>query len=301
MTTADKTRSIGLIGLGLLGNAIASRLLERGWSLVGFDLDEAARQEFARLGGESTENALAIASRCPIVILCLPDANVSQQVLGEILPAMDASCATVIDTTTGAPTTMAENFEMAAERQVGYLDTCVGGSSVQMRRGNAVLYVGGPDELFQRCEPILRDLGRNIFPSPNPGDGARMKLVTNLVLGLNRAVLAEGLFFAQTLGLELNATVEMLHAGPAHSRALEAKGEKMVTGDFTPQARLSQHRKDVELIFDALATSSVRLPFSTMHVKMLRLCEKFGWGELDNSAIVRGYFSEIFGSVLEQS
>ena len=116
-----------------------------------------------------------------------------------------------------------------------------------------------------------------------------MKLVVNLVLGLNRAALAEGLSLADGLGLEGGLALECLQAGPAWSRAMDDKGQKMLEQDFAPQARLSQHLKDVRLILDSGRETSTRLPLSDVHCRLLESVETAGFGDEDNSAILRAY------------
>jgi 3-hydroxyisobutyrate dehydrogenase-like beta-hydroxyacid dehydrogenase len=116
-----------------------------------------------------------------------------------------------------------------------------------------------------------------------------MKLVVNLVLGLNRAVLAEGLSFARACGLDGKAALNVLRAGAAYSRVMDTKGEKMLAGEFVPEARLSQHHKDVYLILDAARKSGIELPLSRVHERLLSEAEGIGCGDLDNSAIIRAY------------
>jgi 3-hydroxyisobutyrate dehydrogenase-like beta-hydroxyacid dehydrogenase len=114
-----------------------------------------------------------------------------------------------------------------------------------------------------------------------------MKLVTNLVLGLNRAVLAEGLALAAALKLDLSATLAIMRRGPAYSRAMDTKGDKMIRGDFTPEARLSQHLKDVRLIIEAGEAGGLPMPLSKVHRGVLEQAEASGFGGQDNSAIIR--------------
>ena len=111
-----------------------------------------------------------------------------------------------------------------------------------------------------------------------------MKLVTNLVLGLNRAALAEGLVFAQQLDLDLTQALDVMRRSMAYSRIMDTKGEKMITQDFTPQAKLSQHLKDVRLM---LAASSIPLPLSETHRQLLEKAEALGFGDADNSAVIK--------------
>ena len=113
-----------------------------------------------------------------------------------------------------------------------------------------------------------------------------MKLVTNLVLGLNRAALAEGLAFGRALGLPGEQTLAILRESMAYSRIMDAKGQKMLRRNFKPQARLSQHLKDVRLMLSAAAVAGARLPLSETHRRLLERAESAGFGHLDNSAII---------------
>jgi 3-hydroxyisobutyrate dehydrogenase-like beta-hydroxyacid dehydrogenase len=113
-----------------------------------------------------------------------------------------------------------------------------------------------------------------------------MKLVTNLVLGLNRAALAEGLAFAESLGLDAAASLRVLRSSAAYSRVMDTKGEKMVQGEYTPQARLSQHLKDVRLIRAAGTSAGAELPLSAAHKALLERAVEMGLGDLDNSAVI---------------
>ena len=116
-----------------------------------------------------------------------------------------------------------------------------------------------------------------------------MKLVSNLVLGLNRAALAEGLVFAQAIGLDAEAALDVLMNTMAHSRIMDTKGRKMVEGDFRTQARLSQHLKDIRLILAAAAAAGQALPLSEVHSRLLEAAEAAGFGDADNSAVIRAF------------
>lgn len=116
-----------------------------------------------------------------------------------------------------------------------------------------------------------------------------MKLVLNLALGLNRAVLAEALAFASRSGLAAEQALEVLRAGPAYSAVMGDKGRKMLEGDFEPEARLSQHLKDVRLILDSGRRCGAKLPLSEAHARLLEEAEAAGFGGADNSAILKIY------------
>ena len=110
--------------------------------------------------------------------------------------------------------------------------------------------VGGDAESFAASSDIFESIGQRTFHTGAAGTGAKMKLVTNLVLGLNRAALAEGLAFAGSFGLDLGLALAVMRGSAAYSRIMDTKGERMIHGDFAPDARLSQHLKDVRLIVD---------------------------------------------------
>ena len=121
------------------------------------------------------------------------------------------------------------------------------------------------------------------------GSGIRMKLVFNLVLGLNRAVLAESLAFASRYGLSSRQALEILKVGPSYSRVMDTKGPKMLRRDFEPEARLSQHLKDVRLILAAGESCGAKLPLSELHSRLLADAERLGFGAADNSAIFESF------------
>lgn len=278
--------NVGLIGVGLMGLAMARRWRRAGRGVLGYDIDAGKVRELAALGGEAAESALAVSAACEFVVLSLPDASVGARVLREIQSGLKPG-QIVIDTTTGDPEEMAKLGEALGAMDVGYLDACVSGSSALVAEGKATVMAGGPPETFARCEPIFGAFARRAFLVGGWGAGARMKLVTNLVLGLNRAALAEGLAFARALGFDLDATLEILRESPAHSRMLDLKGEKMAKGEFAPQARLAQHRKDVDLILLSAKQAGLELPLSAAHRMVLGLAEEMGLGDFDNSAIIR--------------
>ncbi|MCX6625633.1 MAG: NAD(P)-dependent oxidoreductase [Acidobacteria bacterium] len=269
--------AIGIIGLGLLGSAISRRLLAAGFAVSGYDIHPTRCQELAQAGGRPAANAAELAARSQYILLSLPTSDIAAAVLSEIAPA-----ATVIDTTTGSP----DQMESFATRGFPYLDATVAGSSLQVEQGEAVVMCGGDAATFESCRPIFKAFAREAFYCGPSGSGARMKLAVNLVLGLNRAVLAEGLVFAEALGLDPATTLTILKAGPAYSRAMDTKGRKMLDRDFTPEARLAQHHKDVRLILEEAAHARLPLPLSSLHDELLEQAEAAGYADWDNSAII---------------
>jgi 3-hydroxyisobutyrate dehydrogenase-like beta-hydroxyacid dehydrogenase len=279
---------IGVIGLGLLGSAIVERLLRSGFEVCGFDIDDQRRANGRGLGARVIDSAPAVARQCSRILLSLPNSNIVGGVIDEILPHLRRG-AIVLDTTTGDPEQSATFAEQLARHATTYLEANVGGSSQQVRNADAIVICGGDRTAYAACTDVFGAFSRQSFYMGNAGCGNRMKLVMNLVLGLHRAVLAEGLAFAQANGIDPQSALEVLKAGPAYSRAMDTKGEKMVTRDFSAQARLSQHLKDVRLILEVGERCAAVLPLSTVHCELLRKLENAGFGSEDNSAVIRAF------------
>ncbi|MBM3460348.1 MAG: NAD(P)-dependent oxidoreductase, partial [Armatimonadetes bacterium] len=238
---------VGLIGLGLLGSALADRWLRAGIPVVGYDLLPERRAALEAAGGAAGASSADVARRCPRVALSLLTSAQAAGVVAE-LEAVLPPGSRVVDTTTGAPEEMEALGRRLAARGVGYLDATVAGSSAEVRRGEVLVLAGGEPDDFAACRDLFTAFARQAFHLGPCGAGARMKLVFNLALGLHRAVLGEALGFAARIGIDPETALAILQQGAAASRVMETKGEKMVRQEFSVQARLSQHRKDVELI-----------------------------------------------------
>jgi 3-hydroxyisobutyrate dehydrogenase-like beta-hydroxyacid dehydrogenase len=280
---------VGMIGLGLLGGALAERLIGSGHEVIGFDLSAERRDELAARGGSPVPSAVEVARESDVLLFSLPDTGVVASVLEEIGPALRAG-QLVVDTTTGDPSDSAALGAKLAQRGVVFVDATVAGSSVQARAGQAIILAGGTGAAFAACQELFAVIGSRAFHVGPWGAGAKMKLVVNLALGLNRAVLAEALSLAVGLELDERRALEILKASPAYSTVMDIKGEKMIAREYSPQARLSQHLKDVRLILAAAARTATDLPLSSLHQQLLERAETAGLGQLDNSAI-----REVFG------
>ena len=282
---------IGLIGAGLLGSALAERMLANGCSLKSFDVSLARCEWLRSIEAEVALSAAEVFRDCEIIVLCLPDSAMVRGVIAECVSALRGG-QTVIDATTGDPADADHLAAELAERGIGYVAATVVGSSEQVRRGEAVVLVGAEQISAELAGPIVATWSERRFELDSPGASARLKLVVNLVLGLNRAVLAEGLALAAACGIELEKALSVLQATPAYSTVMDAKGPKMIGRDYTPQARLAQHLKDVRLIRELAARHSAVIPLSDVHERMLERACELGFAEADNAAILEAFTPE---------
>jgi 3-hydroxyisobutyrate dehydrogenase-like beta-hydroxyacid dehydrogenase len=282
------SRTIGMVGLGLLGGALAERFLGAGFSVVGVDLDPGRCQALGDWGGQPVASAREVVRSCDRLVLSLPDTPVVEAILLEIAPELRDGLR-IVDTTTGDPERTAALGIELSRQGVHYLDATVSGSSEQVRAAEAIVMVGGDPAACTACADLFACFAREWYHVGPCGSGATMKLVVNLVLGLNRAALAEGLAFARACGLNMPETLRVLQAGAAYSRVMDTKGRKMIEHDFQPQARLSQHRKDVRLILATAERMGAKVPLSALHFDLLGLVEAAGGGREDNSAVIRAF------------
>jgi len=149
------------------------------------------------------------------------------------------------------------------------------------------MLLGGNAATVQKRAALLDAMAARRIHVGAAGMGARAKLATNLVLGLNRAALAEGIVFAEKLGIPPATFLDLVLATPARSDAALAKGERMVRGDFAPQSRVRQHLKDLQLMLTSAHAAGQRLPLTETHAALLGAAVDAGDGELDNAAIIR--------------
>jgi len=284
-----ETGQIGVIGLGLVGTALADILLAKGVDLIGFDIDAQRCSLLQEQGVAIADNPKHIASLADRVILSLPDSAVVDQVLSRsdgILKS-DTLPTFCIDTTTGDPNDSVRFARLCADRDMAYLDATISGSSRQIAARAAVFMVGGDEAAFAACQSLLDALSDKVFYLGPSGSGSNAKLASNLILGLNRLALAEGLVLAEKLGLDLERFLDLVKQTPAYSRAMDVKGRKMIDQDFAPDSRIRQHLKDVRLILEHAERHGQELPVSAVHLGILEKALAAGDGDLDNAAVIR--------------
>lgn len=278
--------AVGLVGIGLLGQALARRLLGAGFEVVGFDVDPAKTAALAALGGGPASSVAELARRCDAVVLAvLSTDQVEQVVEEELLPARREG-AIVLCASTCDPDRISVLGAQAVARGLRFLETPVSGSSGQVARGEGVGLIGGDPRTAAAVAPILRAMFPRYFHIGKCGDGGRAKLAVNLILGLNRLALAEGLVFAERLGLDGRAFLEVARSSAAYSQVMDVKGAKMVRREYAAEGRITQHLKDVELMRAQAGRAGQQLPLLAVHFDVLMACVRAGEGEADNSIVV---------------
>jgi 3-hydroxyisobutyrate dehydrogenase-like beta-hydroxyacid dehydrogenase len=283
MTTA---RQIGIAGLGLLGSALSARLVGAGFDPKGYDIDAAKTAALAAAGGVAA--SLDEVARCDVVLLAVFDTDqVEDVVTNAVLPALTPGASkTVLCASTCDPDRIAALIAKVQPLGISMIEAPVSGSSGQVRNGDGVGLIGGDRDTVDSVADILDALYPNWFYLGAAGHGGRAKLAINHLLGLNRLVLAEGLVFAQALGLDPESFLDMARQSAAYSQVMDIKGGKMVSGDYTPQGFIHQSLKDFRLMLDQAKKRGQELPLATLNAEVLAACMSRGEGERDNSAVI---------------
>ena len=283
------TQSVGVVGLGLLGQAFASRLLGAGFEVVGFDIDRAKNIKLVERGGHPADSVGDLARRCdPIVLAVFSTDQVEDVIERELLPAAgDGSAKIVLCASTCDPERIARLAQRVGKRGLRLLETPVSGASGQVARGEGVGLIGGDAEVIRAVEGVLRALFARHFHIGKIGDAGRAKLAINLILGLNRLAMAEGLVFAERLGLDPEAFLNLARSSAAYSQVMDTKGAKMIHGEFAAEGRITQHLKDVDLMLEQAQRAKQQLPLAEIHADVLQACVRQGEGDLDNSAVIK--------------
>jgi 3-hydroxyisobutyrate dehydrogenase-like beta-hydroxyacid dehydrogenase len=274
---------VGVIGIGLMGEVCARRLLDAGFAVMGHDIDAAKNARLETIGGRAAPIA-DVAEKCDPIVLCVFSTDQVEDVVERAL-APDAAGKIVMVTSTCDPDRIAA-LAARVEGRLRFLETPVSGTSEQVRRGEGVGLIGGDAQIAAAAAPVLDALFPTRFHIGKVGDGGRAKLAVNLILGLNRLALAEGLVFATRLGLDPAAFLRVARGSASSSQVMETKGPKMLRGDFAPEGRVRQTLKDVHLMLDQARQAGQKLPLLEIHADVLEACMRAGEADMDNSIII---------------
>jgi 3-hydroxyisobutyrate dehydrogenase-like beta-hydroxyacid dehydrogenase len=280
--------TIGIVGLGLLGHAVAGRLLASGHAVVGFDVVPARRDALAGLGGTPAPSAAAVVAAAEAVCTILPSlATVEAVILGAdgLVTAAPAG-RTIIQMSTISPGLTTHLAAAARSRGVELLDCPISGTSGMVARGDGIVFVGGARAVFDRWRPMLEAILPRAVYVGAAGQAMYLKLVANLLVALNSAAAAEALVMARRGGLDLGLVLDVLGTSAATSRMLEVRGPMMAKGEFPPQMKLDLFMKDLHLIQEAATEAGAQLPLTDVAARLYAAAQAAGHGGDDLASVV---------------
>lgn len=277
------TKTIGMFGLGLIGMALADRLLAAGHSVIGHDIDAARGALLAEKGGRPA--APEDVWQADILLSAVFSTD---QLADIIADAPEDTNKVLVTMSTCDPDHVAELETKARDRAITLVESPISGTSKQVQQGTALLLLAGDAHGLDRFEEIADALSPNRERVGPIGAGNKTKLAINCILGLNRAAVAEGLVFAEALGLDPGVFLSTALRSAARSDVMAAKGPMMVARDFAPLGRIVQSHKDFRLIRDMAARNGHgNLPMVGRYLDLMAEAEDAGDGDLDNSAVYR--------------
>jgi 3-hydroxyisobutyrate dehydrogenase-like beta-hydroxyacid dehydrogenase len=279
---------VGFVGLGMMGAALSANLLAAGFRVRGYDINPDRMRDFIAAGGTSASSPAETAEGADVVMTSLMSSDIVRTAIMGARGAAETmrSESVLMDLSTVHPSASIDLAQELRERGIWMLDVPVSGSSTQAWAREVVLLVGGDPAIFERCRPIFRATSRNAHHMGPNGAGARAKLVVNMVLGLNRLVLAEGLMFGLRQNIDGMRLLDVLRDCASYSRAMDMTGERMVKGRFDPESTLSQHRKDVELMLEVGHATGVPLFLTNFHREVMIAGEAAGYGKRDTASLI---------------
>ncbi len=281
---SETLESIGVIGVGLVGSVLVDHCVDAGLAVYGYDPGNPRSQQ-----GRRCVSSIEVCQNCRTVFLSLPNSDIVESVLKEVRSVLTDEHV-IIDTTTGDPEDAVRHQTLLTDSGADLVEATIAGSSDLLRKREAGIFLGGGTEVIARVQPLLDFLSDQCEHLGPLGAASRFKLVFNLVLGLNRAVLAEALHFGEALGFDANRTLRVLAASPARTGVMATKGRKMIEADYEPpQARLSQHLKDVRLMLAEAERKGAHTPLTATHRSLLEAAENLGFGQVDTSAVIEAY------------
>ena len=281
-------RPVGIVGCGLLGTAVSGVLLEAGYPVVGYDVLREPLAGLESRGGRSAGSPAEVARSAEVVFTTLPTLESVEEAIGSVLQSASAR-STIVQMSTISPQLAALMGDAARARGVAFLDAPVSGTSAMVARREGVITVGGDRAAYESALPILEAVAKKVYFVGACGQGSTLKLVTNLIMGLNTVVVAEGLNLARRAGLDPAQTVEILGYGAGGSRMLEVRGPLMVEERFEPQMKVDLFLKDIRLMIEAAQALHVPLPLGSAMQQLFTAACAGGQAKEDLASVVKVY------------
>ena len=286
-TLSDKT--IGLIGLGLMGRPMSINLLKAGARLIVTNRSLGPRLEIAKQGATAVETPAEVAGMADIIICIVSDTSAVESTLfadNGVLQSLRAETLFIDMGTTSMKAT--KTFAQAvSEREGYYVDAPVSGGTIGAEQGNLTIMAGGSDKAFTMALPVLQVLGGRITHVGSTGAGQVAKAANQVIVGLNIGAVAEALALAKAAGVDPGKVREALKGGFADSRILEVHGQRMVMERFEPGAKSTIQRKDMHQALELAADLDLDLPATALSRDLYDRLIESGGADLDHSALFK--------------
>ena len=279
---------IGIIGVGLLGSSVASRLLKRDFEVKGYDTRPEQIKALCAQGLIAARSIAEVAADTDAVFTILPSLESVETTMigtGGLIEIAPPNC-TLIQMSTISPELTRRLGAAAAVKGLGFLDAPVSGTSTMVGRGDCAIFLAGDRARADACRPIFDAIAKKTVYVGDMGMASLAKLATNLLVGLNTAALAEAFVLAAKGGLAPAALLEILKDSAADSKMLEIRGPLMASHRFDPQMKIALFLKDFKLMLEEGLRLGVPLPLTSITQQLATAAATAGRGEEDLAAII---------------
>ena len=279
-------RTVGFIGLGLMGRPMARALAKAGASLVIHSRSPGPVEELAQEGMSPAASPAEVAQRADTVILMLSDTVAVQTVAAALADALRPGLL-VIDMGTTAVEATRQLAEAARAKGAEWVDAPVSGGTVAAEAASLTIMAGGTEEAYARALPLFQAMGRRITHVGGSGAGQVAKMANQVIVALSIGAVAEALALARAAGVDPARVRDAIRGGFAESRILDLHGQRMVTGDFTPGGRVVTQIKDLKQAEELAEQSGIQLPALGLSLELFEMLADQGDGGLDHAALYR--------------
>jgi 3-hydroxyisobutyrate dehydrogenase-like beta-hydroxyacid dehydrogenase len=277
----------GIVGLGIMGGAIARNLVERQWSVVAFDIDSAKCEAAKSAGVEIATSPAGVARRAPIIMTSLPSAKAAFAVAEEIAKS-GAATRIVAELST---LSLADKLAFAATLEAaGHipLDCPLSGTGAQAEKRDLVIYASGDSGAIARLEPLFLDFGKKVADLGVYGNGSRMKFVANYLVAIHNVATAEAMVLGMRAGLDPRQIIDIVGPGAGGSRIFELRAPMMAENRYDPPTmRMSTWRKDMSIIGEFAGSLGCPTPLFSASNAVYEQGLAMDLGDLDTAAVCR--------------
>jgi 2-hydroxy-3-oxopropionate reductase len=284
-------KTIGFVGLGIMGKPMAKNLLKAGYPLVVCDIVQSAVAELLAAGAKAAATPREAASRSDLVITMLPNSpEVRQVILGKDGVAEGIRRGSIIvDMSSIAPLASREIAQALAAQNVTLLDAPVSGGEPKAINATLAIMVGGPEEAFAAVKDILSVMGSSVTHVGEIGSGNMAKLANQIIVALNIAGVAEALVLATKAGVDPERVYQAIRGGLAGSTVMDAKVPLILKGNFKPGFRIELHIKDLMNAMDTAHALAVPVPLSSQVLEFFQAVKADGKGKDDHCGLIQFY------------
>ena len=268
-------KKIGFIGIGLMGKGMSLNLVKAGYPLTVWNRTESKTKPLVEAGAKLAKSPREVAENSDVVISIVTGSNdVKEALTGENGAIHGAKKGTIfIDMSTISPIATKEVAAELAKKGAEMLDAPVSGGVIGANNGTLSIMVGGKEEVFNECKPILEKMGKTITHIGSIGDGQVCKAVNQILVGTTMLGVAEALVFAAKAGVDVKRVHQAVAGGAAGSWQLTNNGDRILKGDMSPGFKIKDYLKDLGIIMETANESKMPLPATSLVLQMFRYCQ----------------------------